>query len=396
MTLFTLLRLAMALGGYAYCCGEECHAQPPTPAHTITRGADGLERVGVDFNTMPCMRQAEPSCYVVSVRQTGEGASTITWPRVTLAEKGQCIVAAVSQDTKGVAHKWGLHLKHLGTEKGMARFEMRMYGNSRVYYADQKVAFGKETTVALGGDTPEPLCVGLRVESKPAPFTSCNAPVPPTAALTAATPATWATPVNYPAGYQMPAPMPVSMPVPVAKPMPAPMPVPPPMTAPFNPTPYPTYDRLHAVYPMPPSMPLVYPQPYVGPPLHMITPPMPTVMPVTHAAPVMTKTVCLVKEDGRSKVMMHGPAGATRAVKMTVEEGVCGKMHLCAGAKHVHVSGHAWKAQADKVEVCADGRVVLHGHVKLMCEKLGDGVSVSGDKVCFRVKGGHFVELMAK
>src|SRR5262249_7217200 len=58
-----------------------------------------------------------------------------------------------------------------------------------------------------------------------------------------------------------------------------------------------------------------------------------------------------------------------------------------------HVKGCDWDAQAEKVEV-RDCCVVLSGHVKLHCDAIGENATVSADKVCLKVKDGHFVELM--
>jgi len=350
LTLFTLFRLALAIAGYSYCCDA-----PPAETHAVARPAACPV-------AMPCQ---SPACYVVAVRQTGEGPNTITWPKVLLAEKGQCLVAASTEDGKGRRVAWGMHVRHRGTEDDVARFMLTLKGGTHTSCTEMKVPIGKdakEVNVALGTDSPEPLCLGVRVERKPAPFSvACT----------------------------MPAPMPLALPTSSA--LPAPMPVPqlayvPPVACPPN-------TGWHGTYPytVVPVTPWTYPTQPMTPP-YMPSP----VTPVAFVPPMTTKTVRLAKEDGRSKVVMHGPAGMSKAVRMTVEDGPCGKLHLAAGAKHVHVSGDGWKAQADEVVMCGDGCVKLAGHVKLSCDKLGDGVSLTADKVSIRVTGGKFMQLLPK
>jgi hypothetical protein len=379
LDLISLIRLAVALGGYAYCCGvEECPAPQPAPA--VCPCPPRAERVHEDV--------LAPALYVVSVRQTGDKSSTISWPKVALANGSHCFVAAQMQDGKGKPFSWGLHVRHLGTEDGMARLDLSLRGGSKKYHSEVKAPLGKEVTVALGGDTAEPLCVGVRVDCKPgakgqsAPMAACSVPQAAQA------------PMLKP-HVLMPPPLPVASPVMAFQPMmPPPMPVstveavPAPCVGTYNVLPFPAPVPQAAVTMPYPNQPVSYPV--------LTPPPVPSFTPVGYHAAAPGKTVRLVKEDGRPKVQVHGPMGVTRAVRMTTEDGPCGKLSLSAGERYVHVSGHDWKAQAGHVEVTPDGRVVLSGNVKLTCSKLGDGVSVSGSRVCIVVKGGYFVELVTK
>jgi hypothetical protein len=125
-------------------------------------------------------------------------------------------------------------------------------------------------------------------------------------------------------------------------------------------------------------------------------PPVQVFVPVAFTEPARPRYVRLVKEDGKARVEVSGDAGSMRAIKMTIEEGACGRMHLSAGTRHLHIKGRDWAAQADKAEISPGGTITLRGHVKLTSGKLGDSVSITGHKVVFTVKDGHFDKLVAK
>jgi hypothetical protein len=82
--------------------------------------------------------------------------------------------------------------------------------------------------------------------------------------------------------------------------------------------------------------------------------------------------------------------------RMTVAAGEAGKLRLAAGKKRVHVQGAEWKASADEIDVCGDGRVVLHGHVKLACDKIGACAKVKAAELCVQVRHGKFEKILSR
>lgn len=369
-----LFRLAVTLGSlcpnglYRHC---EEQAQPPQASTPL-------------FNPHV---QSSPSAYRLSFRQTGEGANTMTWPRVTTPENGTVSMAACNEDKAGRPHMWKMLVRHCGTIGGKAALEVRLHGTSKgkdcEYLTKALVPLGQEKVLALGGNTPEPLCLSVRAERVPscervgvnfaAPGAVCPAPVcVPAQAHTQAT------------RECLPAPMPVAS-------WRATMPPPAPVTfnAPVLPQPAPFY-----------SFPFGMPQP-VQVPLTMTAPVCPVAVQAIPPSPVFCpgalrggKKAHLVKEGGKARVQLCGAGTSSEATRMTVEEGLCGKLKLAAGKKYVHVSGEKWKARADKVELTLDGRVLLEGHVRLSCDRFGEGSTVTGEKVGLRVQNGRFIELV--
>jgi hypothetical protein len=96
----------------------------------------------------------------------------------------------------------------------------------------------------------------------------------------------------------------------------------------------------------------------------------------------------IVHNGGKSRLHVTGGDCATTCVRMVVERGQTGALSMAAGKKYVHVNGKKWKAHANRVQICPDGRVLLLGNVKFLSDKVGVCTSVKADKLCVRVKQG--------
>src|SRR5262249_11706211 len=96
----------------------------------------------------------------------------------------------------------------------------------------------------------------------------------------------------------------------------------------------------------------------------------------------------IVRKCGKARLHMTGDGCSTTCVRMVVDRGQTGPLKVAAGQKHIHVHGKKWKAHADHVQIGADGRVVLCGHVKLISDKIGVCTSVKAEKLCIQVKHG--------
>jgi hypothetical protein len=97
----------------------------------------------------------------------------------------------------------------------------------------------------------------------------------------------------------------------------------------------------------------------------------------------------IVHESGKARVQIKSKDGlCSTSARIKVSTDSVGCLHFAAGAKHVHVSGTMWKAQADHVELFDDGRMVLSGHVKVVSDKVGVCASLKAEHVCLRVKHG--------
>lgn len=79
-----------------------------------------------------------------------------------------------------------------------------------------------------------------------------------------------------------------------------------------------------------------------------------------------------------------------QCVKTKLNSGEAGNLRLSAGKNLVLISGAQWKAQAERIEIGEDGKMVLHGHVKLSSDRLGAGASVKADRIYVQVRGGKF------
>ena len=274
------------------------------------------------------------------------------WTNIVLPANGQALVATQMAGCCCAPQSRRLHVRHCGTVGGAAQVELKVVepradGGRCVYAAEARLSLGVEKTVALTCDTcPEPMCVKVRATRKA--MATCGS-------------FTCMGSITLP---PRPAPPPMvcmpMMPVPTWS-MPAPMPL-----APMR----------------SPAMP------------HPVACPVASIAPCAYVPPLTaTKTVFLVKEAGKSKIEMHTGTFTSKAVRMTYVEGMAGTLQLAAGAKRVHISGTAWKAEADKVELAHDGTVTLHGHCKLACDKLGTGAKLAGEKLSFHVQNGRFLEL---
>ena len=82
--------------------------------------------------------------------------------------------------------------------------------------------------------------------------------------------------------------------------------------------------------------------------------------------------------------------------RRTVECKTAGKLTLSAGKTSLLVKGADWKAFAEQIDIRDDGRVVLRGNVRMMCDKLGVCASVKAEELNVEVKQGKFEKLVTK
>jgi hypothetical protein len=266
---------------------------------------------------------------------------------------------------------------HLGQVRGSGGFPTLV-----VSKGTKKVHPDTSTNIILSGDDPEPVSVGLFVK-----------------------------PVEVPTVTVLPAPLPCPCPVACDMPVPAPMAAPPPVRVPCAP-PMPPIAFVPPPAPTPPAY--GYPPQYAHPMPGPICPPdtgaIPEPMPVPPPAPPLTRCVAtvpakvcsssahvkLVRCCHKSLVAMKSDDVCMTGVRMTIDKGACGSLTVVAGKKHVHIKGKKWKAQADSVEILADGHIVLCGHVKLISDKIGVCASVKAEKLCVQVKDGKFISVGSK
>lgn len=119
-----------------------------------------------------------------------------------------------------------------------------------------------------------------------------------------------------------------------------------------------------------------------------LTPTLPRGKPIQH--------VRLIREDGKSRLRMFAADACTVCVRMTREAAPTGRITLAAGKKSIHVTGANWKALADEVDLEPDGRILLRGHVKLTCERLGASASVKAEELCVQVRQGKFERILPR
>ena len=100
--------------------------------------------------------------------------------------------------------------------------------------------------------------------------------------------------------------------------------------------------------------------------------------------------------DGGYMEYHHGDGSIACFKGRTLEDGAAGKLCLSAGKSCLLVKGVDWKAYADQIDVREDGRVVLRGNVRMMCDKLGVCASVRAEELNVEVKNGKFEKLVTK
>ena len=125
-------------------------------------------------------------------------------------------------------------------------------------------------------------------------------------------------------------------------------------------------------------------------------PPFPTAY---TCSPMMTRvvhrsSVKLVYESGKPRLCVKSEGTTTECLRMKLESGATGAVRLAAGKNRVHLVGNKWKAEADRIEVGDDGRIVLAGHVKLTSDKLGVCAAVKAERLCVEVKAGKFEKIV--
>ena len=124
------------------------------------------------------------------------------------------------------------------------------------------------------------------------------------------------------------------------------------------------------------------------------------IAPVSHSRPTETPvrraSVKLVYASGKPCLSIQSEGMTTECARMKLETSAAGSIRLAAGKNRVHVSGSNWKAQADRIELGDDGRIVLAGHVKLTAENLGTDAAVTAERLCVEVKAGKFEKIVAQ
>jgi hypothetical protein len=341
------------------CCKDGCTCK--STACCAVTGCPGQAcgvPVGVPMPAMPAM--ADVCLYEVRVKIGKHYCTTVMMPadNIPLAMLG-CHVEKMPycqhlqlrlEDTKDGCVKLHLHANR-------GQLGCGGYPAMTAYQGSKKVHPDTVANVLLGGDEAEPLCAEVLVKA-----VAANAMVPPVACMPCPPDARWCPP-------PMPYAMPMPQPAPAQVAMPAPMPVPAP-----------------SIY-LPEPLPLPAPAPAA---------------PVVErcVATVPAKACCahveLVRCCHKSTLAVQCEGVSAKGVRMTIDKGECGSLTVAAGKKSVHVHGKKWKAFADKVEIQADGRVLLSGHVKLLSEKLGVCASVKADKMCVQVKDGAFEKIVER
>jgi hypothetical protein len=394
------------------CTCEKCKCSPCPGMTTAWTGEDGLERVGVDFSgpcAMPCAHTMAAPCacppcaacptyptavpgsplqaYEVFVRLIGEGIGDrekgYTFPPLTLMANSDGLLALNLPDGHGSTTCRMMHL-HLGQADGdSVKMHLSLasaHPSARTadqFEGEKKIHLDTVTGLVLTGKKAEPCCAEVMVH--PASRGSLLPPVP---IYEPAPHPHCAPPTAHWAPIPMPPPMPYApipgMPPPAADPMIC-WPVPPAAPRPAEPV------AMPMPMPLPPGPPIAL----VGmaPPL---PPPLPRRIDGPRAYPIHASShLRVVHEMGKSRVQMKAKDGTcSTSVRMKVQTGPAGSLQFAAGKKHVHVCGKMWKAQADRVEVFDDGRIVLCGHVKVVSDKVGVCASIKAEHVCLRVKHG--------
>jgi hypothetical protein len=101
-----------------------------------------------------------------------------------------------------------------------------------------------------------------------------------------------------------------------------------------------------------------------------------------------TSHIHLVHEGEKARLKIETEGFCGTCVRMCLDAGDGEKVSVAAGKKRIHVSGKHWKAHADKIEMCEDGKVVLTGHVKMIGDKVGVCTSIKAKQLTVKVKTG--------
>jgi hypothetical protein len=259
-------------------------------------------------------------------------------------------VGAVALPAPGPEGIYALRVHLDNPAKGSVRVELETqkvqvgcggYKVPVVFRGCKTVDLDTVTGLVLSGDDPEPLCAQVTVRA-----------VPPT---TPPYPVPVAAPPCPLASSWCPAPA-------VCMPPPAPMVL--------------------------SKAPLAVPEPMPLPTAIIPPAPFQVCTATTPCPPCRGAQVRLLHGCGKSRLQIMSDDGSTTGVRMVVERGQAGMLSMAAGKKFVHVMGKKWKAHADQVEVCPDGRVILTGHVKLVTDKIGVCATVKAEKLCVQVRHG--------
>jgi hypothetical protein len=406
------------------CKCSPCKAQkPPSSSAAINQGP----RVGITFVTAAgscpatvavCPAARTSKVYEVQVRLTGDVLGCVQecclCPKIYLPEGGKGMIHLGLHDKDGKSCCMRKMCIQLGKVEG-DRFPVQVSiaqpsgcgPMTDQLSGKQAVHLDTITGLVLSGNQPEPCCAEVMV--------SAVKSLPPVVHMPPCCPAVSAAKVIR--SVELPRPSCPSMSAPLAPPVcqpappPPPVPCPPPvaMTPPMN-----VWGARISNQPMPvcpgyqtygpcigPSCPTWLPPPIpepmpVPPPGLLVTgAPLPPVMRAMSAAAAGRRAqddhhshVVVVHESGRSKLAMSKDDECSRFVRMTMATPEAGILQLAAGHKYVHVSGMMWKACADDVELCPDGRIILTGHVKVVSDKAGVSSSLKANHVCLRVHDG--------
>lgn len=374
---------ATACGGYAASCSPN-----PTVIH-----------IPAPAPVTPDYALAVPRFYEVQLKLDKHN-----WLSMALAGGEPGVVEIPHPAYKDRVCRLMVHLKPAGKDSvkmalGLHQLgqNWRPYPKMTLFKGMKEVYFETPTNVVLSGDEPEPYNAQVFVKAVDAPMLGAMAmpcPACPPGLPCAACPPYASYPANppyQPQQWAVPTMPPQVAYVPVAPPLP-PMPAPP--SAAYVFPPLPPMPPMHAPprIAYPPSV-ATLPEP-LPLPAQPVPPPAPYIERCT--ATVSANAACtstlvgLVRCCNKSTLAMKSDGLSTTSVRMTIDKGEVGPLTVSAGKKYVHVSGKKWKAQAEQVEICADGRVILSGHVKLLSDKIGVCASVKAEKLCVQVKQGKF------
>jgi hypothetical protein len=321
------------------CPAPVCYSQPTSPCPVAPSGVEVCKILSLPPHLAACdMKEV----FNTAAATSGHGKKPCYW-------KIQSIVKSPVAD--GLEVEITLHADNDGVKEE--------------YKAKKVLVFDSVTDVTLSGNHPEPVCIRV-VARRPVPQV----------VMTAAA-AVWSAPCQ---AYGMP-----MMP---SMPMYCPPPTPPVAQIFINdasprriPEPIPVYGPYPSYVPPSPIMPA------------SLTLPAPTLVPVAY--PVHRASVRLVYESGKPRLSVKSEGMTTECLRMKLEAGAAGAVRLSAGKNRVHLAGTKWKAEAERIELGDDGRIVLTGHVKLMSDKLGVCAVIKADRVCVEVKAGKFEKIVA-
>jgi hypothetical protein len=332
-----------------------------------------------------------PKVYDVQLRMHPDSDKSCICPRLSMVEGGDSTVSMACLDSAGKPFVRTLQL-HLGKAEGECvpvHFCVTAPNSKKPdekLAVEQIVHFDTVTGLVLGGSGPEP-CVAEVVVS---PSKIRCGPRPPMVAMPAPS-----RPCEVGAYRQAPPPPPPPAPIGCS-----------PSCRPMEPTFWRTPVQQAPVSYVPCPAPAFIPAPpMLQPSCLPYQPLMVTNIPATMNPPVLspmeakvyhlhrTSHIAVVHESGKSKLQIKKDGVCSTSVRMKLQTDETGCLHLAAGKHYVHLTGKAWKASAEHIEMYDDGRVILTGHVKVISDKAGVCASLKAGHVCLHVKHGKVAKI---